>query len=110
MTLQGLLFAVVAIPLTLLILTVLVVVHEFGHFLTARLAGIRVLEFGIGFPPKAKVIGHDHGTEYTLNTPDRRLRPPGGEDTDSDDPRAFHQRLAVAAARRHGCRRDDETS
>jgi len=86
MTLQGLLFAVVAIPLTLLILTVLVVVHEFGHFLTARLAGIRVLEFGIGFPPKAKVIGHDHGTEYTLNyLPIGGFVRLEGEDTDSDD-------------------------
>jgi regulator of sigma E protease len=90
MTLQGLLFAVVAIPLTLIILTVLVVVHEFGHFVTARLAGIRVLEFGIGFPPRAKVIGHDHETEYTLN-----YLPIGGfcllegEESNSDDPRAF---------------------
>jgi len=29
----------------------LVLVHEFGHFITARWAGIRVEEFGIGFPP-----------------------------------------------------------
>ena len=57
----------IAIPLTLVILTALVVVHELGHFVTARLSGIRVLEFGIGFPPRAKVLGHDHETEYTLN-------------------------------------------
>ena len=34
------------------ILVVLVVVHEFGHFITAKLFGVKVLEFGVGFPPK----------------------------------------------------------
>ncbi|TMD42462.1 MAG: hypothetical protein E6I93_20140 [Chloroflexi bacterium] len=29
-----------------------VLVHEFGHFITAKWAGIRVEEFGIGFPPR----------------------------------------------------------
>ncbi len=45
---------------------VLVLVHEFGHFYTAKKLGIRVLEFGFGFPPKlwGKKIGD---TEYTLN-------------------------------------------
>ncbi len=90
MTLQGLLFAVVAIPLTLLILTLLVVVHEIGHFVTARLSGIRVIEFGIGFPPRAKVLGHDHETEYTLNyLPIGGFCLMEGEESDSDDPRAF---------------------
>ena len=67
MTLDGIFFWFRAVPILLLILIPLVLVHEFGHFLTARLAGIRVLEFGIGFPPRAKVLGHDHETEYTLN-------------------------------------------
>ena len=90
MTLQGLLFALMAIPLTLLILSSLVVVHEFGHFITARLAGIRVLEFGIGFPPRAKVLGHDHETEYTLNyLPIGGFVRLEGEESDSEDPRAF---------------------
>ena len=31
--------------------------HELGHFMTARWARVRVLEFGIGFPPRAKVLG-----------------------------------------------------
>ncbi|OLC55036.1 MAG: RIP metalloprotease RseP [Chloroflexi bacterium 13_1_40CM_4_68_4] len=38
--------------LFLLLLTVLVFVHELGHFITARLVGMRVLEFGFGFPPR----------------------------------------------------------
>ena len=31
----------------------LVTVHEFGHFIAARRNGVNVLEFGIGFPPRA---------------------------------------------------------
>ncbi len=36
----------------IVILVVLVLIHELGHFLTARLFGVRVEEFGIGFPPR----------------------------------------------------------
>ena len=35
-----------------LMITPLVVLHELGHYLTAKYYGVRVLEFGIGFPPK----------------------------------------------------------
>lgn len=45
----------------------LVIVHEYGHYKAARRGGVKVEEFGIGFPPKAKTLGHKHGTEYTLN-------------------------------------------
>ncbi len=37
----------------LLALTVLITAHEFGHFIAARRSGVRVKEFGIGFPPRA---------------------------------------------------------
>lgn len=37
----------------LLVLMLLVIAHEFGHFVMARKNGVRVLEFGIGFPPRA---------------------------------------------------------
>lgn len=41
-------------------------VHEFGHFFAAKKFGIRVDEFGFGFPPK--IFGKKFGeTEYTLN-------------------------------------------
>jgi regulator of sigma E protease len=48
------------------ILVALILIHEFGHFFTAKMAGVKVLEFGIGYPPKAwgKQIGE---TEYTIN-------------------------------------------
>lgn len=37
----------------LVVLMLLVTAHEFGHFLMARRNGVSVLEFGIGFPPRA---------------------------------------------------------
>ncbi len=45
----------------------LVVVHEFGHLIAAKKNGVVVEEFGLGFPPRAKVMGKKGGTEYTLN-------------------------------------------
>ncbi|OGH64134.1 MAG: RIP metalloprotease RseP [Candidatus Magasanikbacteria bacterium RIFCSPHIGHO2_01_FULL_41_23] len=37
----------------LLVLSLVVLVHEFGHFFVARLSGMKVFEFGWGFPPRA---------------------------------------------------------
>jgi regulator of sigma E protease len=63
----------------LVILIFLVVVHELGHFVTAKMAGVQVLEFGIGYPPKlwgirfgkrpdaAEPGAEDPRTEYTIN-------------------------------------------
>jgi len=50
----------------IVILTVLVLIHELGHFSAARIIGVKVEEFGLGLPPKitGKKIGE---TEYTLN-------------------------------------------
>ena len=48
------------------VLFLLVLVHEWGHYITAKLTGMRVDEFGIGFPPK--LFGIKKGeTEYTIN-------------------------------------------
>jgi regulator of sigma E protease len=57
----------------------------------ARLAGIRVLEFGIGFPPRAKVLRSRGETMYTLNwLPIGGFVKLEGEDGDeADDPRSF---------------------
>lgn len=55
-----------SILIFLLVLFVLVLVHELGHFAIAKWAGMRVDEFGIGFPPK--LFGIRRGeTEYTFN-------------------------------------------
>lgn len=52
--------------LFIVILVVLILAHEFGHFIVAKLAKIRVDEFGIGFPPKIFSFGRGE-TKYTLN-------------------------------------------
>jgi len=81
----------ITVVLFLLILGSLVLVHEFGHFITARLAGVRVLEFGVGFPPRAKVLRSKGETLYTLNwLPIGGFVKLEGEDGEhADDPRSF---------------------
>jgi regulator of sigma E protease len=75
------------------VLVVLVVIHELGHFLTAKLFGVKVLEFGIGYPPK--LFGFKRGeTEYTVN-----LLPLGGfvrllGEEDPSDPRSLAAQTA----------------
>lgn len=62
------------IALFLLVLSVLVVLHEFGHFILARLSNVRVLEFSVGFGPKiAGWTSRASGTAYSL-----RALPLGG--------------------------------
>ncbi|MDO8569220.1 MAG: RIP metalloprotease RseP [bacterium] len=56
-----------SIIIFLIILSALVIVHEFGHFLVAKKFGIRVDEFGLGFPPRAKTLFTWKGTPFTLN-------------------------------------------
>lgn len=55
-----------SILIFLLVLFVLVLVHEWGHFITAKKTGMRVDEFAIGFPPK--LFGIKKGeTTYNFN-------------------------------------------
>ena len=50
----------------ILALSVLVLVHEFGHFFAARKTGVKVEEFGLGLPPR--IIGKKFGdTIYSIN-------------------------------------------
>jgi regulator of sigma E protease len=51
----------------ILIFGVLLFVHEFGHFIFAKLFKINVEEFGFGFPPRLLKIGQFRETEITLN-------------------------------------------
>lgn len=57
---------IIEIIIFIAVLVVLIVVHEMGHFFVAKWTGMRVDEFGLGYPPKlwGKKIGE---TEYTLN-------------------------------------------
>jgi regulator of sigma E protease len=58
----------IAILAFLVILVVLVVAHEFAHFITAKSRGVKVNEFGIGFPPR--IWGIKRGeTLYSINEP-----------------------------------------
>lgn len=78
------------IVIFIVVLAVLVLAHEFGHFIAARRKGVRVEEFGFGFPPR--LFGFQKGeTFYSFN-----LLPLGGfvkisgeNDVDSSDPRNF---------------------
>ncbi len=91
------------ILLVILIFGILVFVHEFGHFITARRGGITVEEFGFGFPPR--LFGIQKGeTLYSIN-----LIPFGGfvrmkgEDNSDTTPgsfgaASFKRKLAVLLA------------
>src|SRR5258708_20820703 len=55
-------YLLAAIP----VFALMVLVHELGHFLTAKWAGIRVEEFAIGFPPRIASIKRGE-TTYSIN-------------------------------------------
>jgi regulator of sigma E protease len=48
-------------------IAILIIVHELGHFIAARLLKVEVEEFGIGFPPRAVKLFEAWGTKFTLN-------------------------------------------
>lgn len=76
----------------IVILAILVFVHELGHFLVAKKSGIRVDEFGIGFPPKL-FSKEWKGTLYTLNAiPFGGFVKIFGEDSHSEEIRSLEDR------------------
>lgn len=86
--------------LFLIIISILVFVHELGHFLVAKWAGIKVEEFGLGFPPKifSKKIGE---TIYSINAlPIGGFVRLYGEDksVDKEKSRAFYYKSKEARA------------
>lgn len=56
-----------SIIIFLIILSALIIVHELGHFLAAKKFGIRVDEFGLGYPPRAAKLFTWKGSDFTLN-------------------------------------------
>ncbi len=87
------------------VLFVLVLAHEWGHFFVARKFGVRVHEFGFGFPPRIKKMWHSRGTDYTLNWIPLggfvRLKGEDGADRDDTDSFAHKpawQRLLILVA------------
>ncbi|HEC23570.1 MAG TPA: RIP metalloprotease [Chloroflexi bacterium] len=86
-----------------LVIGPLILVHELGHFLVARWHGIRVEEFGIGFPPRMVTLFEQGGTKFTLNwIPLGGFMRPAGEDDPSVEgglaAASKRARLAVLAA------------
>ncbi len=91
------------IVFAILFFSLIIFVHEFGHFITARIFGVKVHEFALGMGPK--VFSWEKGkTRYSL-----RVIPVGGfcsmegEDSESDDEGSFSQkpwyaRLIILAA------------
>ncbi len=83
----------------ILVIVVLIVVHEFGHFVAAKLSGMRVDEFGLGYPPRALTIATVGGTAYTLNwLPFGGFVKIYGEDGNAAGPRAFSSRPRILQA------------
>jgi len=67
-----------------IVFSALIFVHELGHFLAAKLFGVRVQEFGFGYPPRIAKIGQWRGTDITINA-----LPVGGfVNMSEDDPTA----------------------
>ncbi len=58
------LFSIIAFGL---ILIPAIIIHELGHFFAAKWAGINVLEFGVGFPPRLATLFRWGETDFTLN-------------------------------------------
>jgi len=58
---------IVVVVAFILVLIPAVIIHELGHFIAAKLAGITILEFGVGMPPRALRLGRWRGTDITLN-------------------------------------------
>ena len=93
----------VYIIMAILAFGILIIVHELGHFILAKLNGVRVEEFSLGMGPSV-LYKQGKETKYSL-----RLFPIGGyvrmlgEEEKSSDPRSFTnltppRRLSIVAA------------
>lgn len=90
----------ITILIFLIVLSILIFSHEFGHFYAAKKAGIKVEEFGFGFPPR--IFGIKKGeTTYSIN-----LIPFGGfvklygEDGEyKEDPKSFSSKSLAKRAK-----------
>lgn len=51
----------------IVLITGLILIHECGHFIAAKRAGVVVEEFGFGLPPRAKTLFRWRGTVFSLN-------------------------------------------
>lgn len=80
------------------ILAVLILVHEIGHFVAARLIGVKVEEFGIGIPPRLKAWNYK-GVLWSLNwIPFGGFVKVLGEDGSANDPESINSKSPLQRA------------
>ena len=94
--------SIVTVLLFILILGALVLIHELGHFVTARWANVRVLEFGIGFPPRAKVLRRGQPDPQDLARPVIEPALPPGIEPGTPEAAAFLETAAELDTSRQG--------
>ncbi len=92
----------------LIAICILVGVHEYGHFIAARLSGVKVLRFSIGFGSRLLAWKDKHGTEFALSAIPlggyvKMLDEKEGDVAEEDLPRSFNRqppikRIIIAAA------------
>ncbi len=84
-----------AVLWAVIVFCIIIFIHEFGHFITAKMCGITVHEFAIGMGPKLASFTKNN-TRYSI-----RILPIGGyvqlegENGESDDPNAFGNKSAI---------------
>jgi regulator of sigma E protease len=81
---------ILTIIVFIVMIAVLVLIHEFGHFIVAKKAGMKVEEFGFGFPPR--IFGIRKGeTIYSINWIPLGgfVRIVGEDNSEHSDPRSF---------------------
>lgn len=82
-----------AILVGIILLSVVILAHELGHFFAAKISHVKVEEFGIGFPPRLCKLFKKNGTIYTLNwIPFGGFNKILGEEGGSKDPKAYCNR------------------
>ena len=93
------------VVITLLVFFTIILIHEFGHFFTAKMFGMKIYEFSIGMGPRL------FSKKTKTTTWSFKLLPIGGavqlgEDFESEDPDDFHAPQARGRLRHRG--RGDE--
>ena len=91
----------VSIILAIFILGILIIVHEFGHFIVARKNGVFVKEFSVGFAVHCFVCRQESGTRFSWKAIPfggscQMLGMPEDEDDGTDDERSYDRKSVWA--------------
>jgi len=81
---------IITILIGIIILSLVILAHEFGHFFAAKMSGVKVEEFGLGIPPRICRLFKKGETVYSLNwIPFGAFNKILGQEEKSRDPRAY---------------------